>query len=68
MKPPWEGRRLYQYLSSAPILSLRNRLVLVLMRCQMGDFLFNDLYLDPEAQTLWSYTMAIRQFQQDIRL
>ena len=34
----------------------------------MGDFLFNDLYLDPEAQTLWSYTMAIRQFQQDIRL
>ena len=28
----------------------------------------NDLYLDPEAQTLWSYTMAIWQFQQDISL
>ena len=28
----------------------------------------NDLFLDSEAQTLWSYTMAIRQFQQDIRL
>ena len=26
----------------------------------------NDLFLDPEAQTLWSYTMAIGQFQQDI--
>ena len=34
----------------------------------MGDFLFNDLYLDPEAQTLWSYTMATGQFQQDICL
>ena len=28
----------------------------------------SDLFLDPEAQTLWSYTMAIGQFQQDIRL
>ena len=28
----------------------------------------NDLFLDPEAQTLWSYTTAIGQFQQDIRL
>ena len=26
----------------------------------------NDLFLDPEAQTLWSYAMAIGQFQQDI--
>ena len=26
----------------------------------------NDLFLDPEAQTLWSYTIAIGQFQQDI--
>ena len=26
----------------------------------------NDLFLDPEAQTLWSYTMATGQFQQDI--
>ena len=25
----------------------------------------NDLFLDPEAQTLWSYTMVIGQFQQD---
>ena len=28
----------------------------------------NDLFLDPEAQTLWSYTMAIGQIQQDIYL
>ena len=28
----------------------------------------NDLFLTPEAQTLWSYTMAIGQFQQDIHL
>ena len=28
----------------------------------------NDLFLDTEAQTLWSYTMAMGQFQQDIRL
>ena len=28
----------------------------------------NDLFLDPEAQTLQSYTIAIGQFQQDIRL
>ena len=28
----------------------------------------NDLFLDPEAQTLQSYTMVIGQFQQDIRL
>ena len=41
----------------------------------MGDFFFfffffnvNDLFLDPEAQTLRSYTMAIGQFQQDIHL
>ena len=26
----------------------------------------NDLFLDPEAQTLLSYSMAIGQFQQDI--
>ena len=26
----------------------------------------NDLFLDVEAQTLWSYTMAIGQFQQEI--
>ena len=26
----------------------------------------NDLFLDPEAQTLQSYTMSIGQFQQDI--
>ena len=28
----------------------------------------NDLFLDPEAQIFWSYTMAIGQFQQDIQL
>ena len=28
----------------------------------------NYLFLDPEAQTLWSYAMAIGQFQQDICL
>ena len=28
----------------------------------------NDLFLNPEAQTLQSYTMAIGQFEQDIRL
>ena len=28
----------------------------------------NDLFLDPEAETLQSYTMAIGQFQRDIRL
>ena len=28
----------------------------------------NDLFLDPEAQTLQSYTMATGQFQQDIHL
>ena len=28
----------------------------------------NDLFLDPEVQTLQSYTMAIGQFQQDISL
>ena len=28
----------------------------------------NDLFLDPEAQTLQSYTMATGQFQQDTNL
>ena len=28
----------------------------------------NDLFLDLEAQTLWSYTMAIGQFKQDMCL
>ena len=28
----------------------------------------NNLFLDPEAQTLCSYTMAIGQFQQDVHL
>ena len=28
----------------------------------------NDFLLDPEVQTLWSYTMAIGQFQQHIRM
>ena len=38
----------------------------------MGDLCFflnaNGLFLEPEAQTLQSYTMAIGQFEQDIRL
>ena len=36
----------------------------------MGDLLFivNNLFLDPESQTLQFPTMAIGQFQQDIRL
>ena len=35
----------------------------------MGDSVYvNDLFLDPEAQTLQSYTMAIGHFQQDVRL
>ena len=40
------------------------------MRCYMGDLFFyvNDLFLDPEAETLQYYTMAIGQFQQDIHL
>ena len=34
-----------------------------------GPFLsVNDLFLDPEVQMLQSYTMAIGQVQQDIRL
>ena len=28
----------------------------------------NNLFLDPKAQTLWSYTLAVGQFQQDVRL
>ena len=28
----------------------------------------NDLFLDPEAQILWSYTTAVGQFQRDICL
>ena len=53
----------------APILPLRNRLVLVLMRFYGRPFVYiNDLFLDPEAQTFQSYTMAIGQFQQDICL
>ena len=28
----------------------------------------NDFFLDPEAQILWSYTVAIGQFQHDIHL
>ena len=28
----------------------------------------NGLFLDPETQSLWSYTMAIGHFQQEIHL
>ena len=40
------------------------------MRCYVGDLLFMSMtsFLDPEVQTLQSYTMATGQFQQDIRL
>ena len=40
------------------------------MRCYIGDILFyiNDLFLDPEAHNLQSYTMAIGQFQEEICL
>ena len=39
------------------------------MRCYMGDLLFMSMtFLDPEVQTLQSYTMAFGQFQQDIHL
>ena len=39
------------------------------MRCYGRPFVYvSDLFLDPEVQTLQSYTMAIGQFQQDIRL
>ena len=36
------------------------------MLCGRPFVYVNDLFLDPEAQTLWSYTMTIGQFQQDI--
>ena len=37
--------------------------------CPKQPFVYvNDLFLDPEVQTLQSYTMAIGQFQQDICL
>ena len=56
--------------TNSSLLYLRNKLVLVLMRCYMGDLFFygNDLFLDSEVQTLQSYTMAIGQFQQHIYL
>ena len=38
------------------------------MLCGRTFVYVNDLFLDPEAQTLQSYTTAIRQFQQDICL
>ena len=54
--------------SSTPIFPLRNRLVLVL-RLYWRPFVYvNDLFLDPEAQTVQSYAMAICQFHQDIHL
>ena len=37
------------------------------MLCGRPFVYVSDLFLDPETQTLSSYTMAIRQFQQDIR-
>ena len=42
-RPPWDGRRFYQQLSSTPVLPLRNRLALDFMRCYMGDILFMSM-------------------------
>ena len=36
------------------------------MLCGRPFVYVNDLFLDPEAQSVWPYTMAIGQFQQDI--
>ena len=55
-----------QRLSSGPILPLRNRMVLVLSDPIWETFCLCQCLLDPEVQTLRSYTMAIGQFQQDI--
>ena len=55
-RPFWDGRRLYRQLSFTPVLPLRNRFVLVLMRCYMGDLLFMSM-------TSLSYTMVTGQFQ-----
>ena len=55
-----------QRLSSGPILPLRNRMVLVLSDPIWETFCLCQRLLDPEVQTLRSYTMAIGQFQQDI--
>ena len=38
------------------------------MLCGKPFAYVSDLFLDPEAQTLWSYTVAIEQFQQNIHL
>ena len=38
------------------------------MLCERPFVYVSDLFLDPEAQTLWSYTMATGQFQQDMCL
>ena len=38
------------------------------MLCGRPFVYVSDLFLDPEVQTLQSYTMAVGQFQQDIRL
>ena len=38
------------------------------MLCGRPFVYVNDLFLDPEAQILQSYTMAIGQFQQDVHL
>ena len=38
------------------------------MLCGRHFVYVNHLFFDPEAQTLWSDTMATRQFQQDIHL
>ena len=52
------------------VLPLRNRLVLVLMRCYMGDLLFMSMtsYQIQRLRPSGLIRMAVGQFQQDIRL
>ena len=66
---PWEG------LSEDPLTILRKSGTLMeaalswMEKEEKRPFVYvNDLFLDPEAQPLQSYTMAIGQFQQDIHL
>ena len=62
-----DGRRLYQELSSTPVAPKEQvGLSPYEILCERPFVYVNDLFLDPEAQPLQSYTMSIGQFQQDI--
>ena len=68
-RPPWDGRRLYQQLSSVCIAPKKQVGLSPYEMLYGRPFVYvNDLFLDPEAQTLQSYTMAVGQPQQDICL